>query len=253
MRLFRPASLLLCGLTFSGTVAAQQAPQRDPQAVAVLTQAYMNMGGARRAEITDIRATGRVFSPNDTVNPVGIFEAKQRGRDFSMETTLNGSQFRYRVLNGSGSASKNGQVRPLPPYNTTGLSLDILPLFARWTEFIQGTAAIAAPTNTQVGGIDCYSVRVDLVDPRALNDHGKLEILIGQASRVVVAMRYLATLGPYMNYKTSVENRFANYRDFGGILLPTHVTRYMNGQSRLIFQIEQVQTNNGFTDIDFRN
>jgi hypothetical protein len=253
MKAFRGLSLSIVALVVSVPIAAQQAPQRDPQAVALLTQAYLNMGGARRVGIVDIRATGRVFSPNDIANPVGTFEARLRGKDFSMETTLNGSQFRYRVLNGRGSASRNGQVKPLPPYNTMGLGLDILPLFARWTEFAQGAAAVAAPTTTQVGGFATYSIRVDLGDSGTLNDHGRIEVLIDRASGLVVAMRYQATLGPYVNYKTAVENRFANYKDFGGILLPTQVTRYINGQPRLVFEINQVQANNGFTDIAFRN
>src|SRR2546426_7483455 len=60
MALFRLASLLSC-LMIPASLAAQQSPQRDPQAVAVLTQALSVVGGsAAIGSIRDFVATGSI-------------------------------------------------------------------------------------------------------------------------------------------------------------------------------------------------
>jgi hypothetical protein len=252
-------SLRLLLIILAGTIlsihafAQQAAPQRDPQGLQLLYQLYLKMGSANIAQIVDVQAVGQVYDPNDLSNPKGTFVAKLRGRDFSMDTTRSDIQTRYRVLNGIGSVNKNGEIKPLAPYNSAGLSLDILPLFARWTEFVQRKVAVMAPKDVQVDGVACYSIHVDLGDAGSLNDHGKVDVLLDRASGFVLAIRYLATLGPYKNFKTLVENHFADYADFGGIMLPRRVTRYVNGQPIAVLMIDQVRANNGFTDADFRN
>jgi hypothetical protein len=247
---------IVSSILVSTILVAQQPtlpPPQDTQALQILNQAQANMGVAREPGIGDIRVTGRLFLPNDRSQSIGTFDAKLRGKDFSMEITTSGKQSRYRVLNGKGSFSKDGKVKPLASYNTMGLSPDILPLFAWWTDSPIGTATIAAPTNAQVEGVAAYLIHIDLGDRDIRSNRGKIDVFVDQGSGLIVSVQTTAVLGIYKNYGTLVESRFAEYKNFGGLLLPTRITRYLNGRAGLSFQIDQVNVNTGLADVDFRN
>lgn len=232
---------------------ATQAPQRDPQALRLLEESSVKMGATNKAAIVDVQANGQLFASSDPSNPAGSFVAKARGRDFSMEVSRRGQITRYAVLNGRGSELKNGQRRALANYNSEGLSLDILPLFARWTEFEKPDATIQGPATAQVDGMACFEIHVSLSDQSSLNEHGKITVFLDQTSGLVSAIRYSMTLGPRSDSKAPVENRFSDYQSFGAILLPTRITRYINGNPSAVLKINGVRTNNGFTDSDFEN
>ena len=256
MRLFRPASLLVCSLLIPGSVAAQPPPRRDPQAVQLLTQAHAAMGGLRLPSITDVRAQGTLASRSRPDVVIGTFVAKARHADFSMDTIRNGEQKSYRVLNSEGSFRSKGKTKRLPPYNTSGLTLDFLPLFSRWTDFLNPTTAVRPVQTANLDGLPCYLIRVEAAEARQpimRNNHGKVDVFLAVNTGLVVAIRFRATQGPYPTDQITIENRFADYQEFGGILLPTTVTRYIDGKPMLILRLGTVQLNNGFSDADFKN
>jgi hypothetical protein len=252
--------LIVLLLAFTNFVAGQQptqstaqSPQRDPQALQLLRQSVLLMGAGKKATIADAEALGQLFTPSDLINPTGSFIAKVRGKDFSMETTRKQIQTRYAVLNGRGSSFRNGKLKPLANYNADGLSLDILPLLARWTEFDLSNARVDPAIKESLDGVPCYGIHIELPTAGELNEHGKFDVLLDQGSGLISAIRYTMTLGPYQQNKIPVENRFADYRDFGGILIPKHVTRIVNGIATAVLQIDQLHVNNGFIDTDFQN
>lgn len=237
----------------SPPTTSPQAVQRDPEALRLLSQSYQRMGGANRSSIVDITARGQIFRPGNAAEPIGTFVGKVRGKDFSMEVTPNGQVTKYAVLNGSGSVMKNGEVRVLANYNTEGLGLDILPLFARWTEFGASDAAVGPPAATQVDGAPCFEIHIVLSSQNALNDHNKIVVLIDQTSGLVSSIKYSMTLGPHAQDKVPVENRFFEYQSFGQILVPIRITRYVNGMASAVLKIGDLRSNNGLADSDFRN
>lgn len=239
---------------FCNSLAAQ--PPRDPQAVQLLTQAHAAMGGLRLASITDVRTQGTLASPSRPDVVIGTFVAKARRADFSMDTIRNGEQKSYRVLNSEGSFRSRGKTKRLPPYNTSGLSLDFLPLFSRWTDFLKPTTAVRPVQTANLDGLPCYLIRVEAAEapePVLKNEHGKVDAFLAVNTGLVVAIRFRATQGPYPTDQITIETRFANFQDFGGILLPTTVTRYIDGKPMLILYVRSVQFNNGFSDADFKN
>lgn len=248
----RLSVILLAGFL---TATAQQAP-RDAQALQLLSQSFLAMGGDRIASMHDVKVEGALVSPSFPEVVHGTFVAKARGRDFIFESTANGNQRSYRLLNGEGSFRFNNGVTPLMPYNTNGLGFDILPILSRWTEFLREATAILPPESVEVDGIPGYLIRVESQEETERfkrNDHGKTDVVLDASTGLVLAIRYHATQSPYASDRIAIENRFSDYQSFGGFLFPTRITRYIGARPVLVLRIESVQFNNGFTDLDFRN
>ena len=251
-------------LVFCTSLAAQQPtaasttqpPQRDAQALQLLNAAYGAIGGAQRPSISDVLLQGTLASPSAPQTAIGSFVAKARGLDFSIETTVQEHHKIYRVLAGVGSITVDGNTKGLPTYNTYGLSLDLFPIFARWTEF-----ANAADTALFVGlqnsnGAPCNMVHVESPDPTdasEANDHGKVDVCIDAASGLVDSIQYRETEGGYTHSRATIQIVYSGYRNFGQLYVPTTVVRYIEGKPAMVFQVSQVQLNNGFSDSDFRN
>jgi len=238
-------------------VRAQETLQRDPHAVQILTQSSLLMGGAQKGAVVDIRVEGTLANPGAPDTPIGTFVASARGHDFAVDMTQQGEVNSYRVINGKGSVKRKDGIKPLRPYQTSGLSLDILPLFARWSEFADAKAQVGRVETITLDGVRCHRVLVTnettSEDSIRNNEHDKQEVLIDETSGLVAAIRYTATQGPYVQDKVLIENRFSQYRFFGGFLLPSRITRYISGEPRVVLQVGSVRFNAGLTDQDFQN
>lgn len=81
MCLFRPGSLLVCSLLIPASVAAQQ-PPRDPQALAILQQSLVAMGGTVPM---DSVATGTVVLVAGSLTENGTIRIVTRGSDQTAE------------------------------------------------------------------------------------------------------------------------------------------------------------------------
>jgi hypothetical protein len=231
-------------------------PQRDAQSIQSLNSAYQAIGGGQRTGIPDVLLQGTLASPGTPDTAIGSFVAKARGLDFSMETTANGHHTIYRVRNGLGSINIDGRTKGLAPNKTLGLSLDIFPLFTRWTEFTQTGVSVQSVGLTSLDGTSCNLIHVespDLTNDFSANDHGKVDVCVDAASGLVDSIQYRATQGPYSISKLTIQIRYSDYQQFGGILVPTKITRYIEGKPRIVLRVSQVQFKNGFTDSDFKN
>ncbi len=256
MACVRCAAILLGCLLLPVPAPAQQPPKRDPNAVQLLQQAFVALEGLQKNSVSDVRVEGTLSSPSAPDQIIGTFVAKARGTDLSVETVRNGEQMAFRSLNGLGSIRAKGKIKPLPPYNTHGLSLDILPLFARWTEFLQANASVHLVGQVNVDGAACHLVRVeseDTADPLYKNDHRKTDVFIDASTGLIAAIRYQATRGRFNTDQVSIENRFSEYRPFGTLLVPTKVKRYIMERAMVVIHVQAVQFNNGFTDAEFWN
>jgi len=236
---------------------AQDVPRRDPQAVQILAGSFAAMGGAQRSVIADLRVEGTLSLPGDPTKVVGSFVLKVRGSDFAVDSLLNGKENRYRVLKGKGSVKRDNVIKPLAPYQTEGLTADVLPLFGRLGDFEKDTARVEPPEAADFNGTPCIRLRVrsaeQTQDSPWKNEHGSMEALVDQTSGLVLSLRYTATQGPYAQDKVNIENRFSEYRIFSGLFLPTRIVRYFNDEPRLVLRIQTIQVNNGLTDRDFHN
>jgi hypothetical protein len=230
--------------------------QSDPQALHLLTKAFSLMGGAQKSMLADVRVEGSLSSPMTPSEISGNFIGKIRGSDWSLETTHDTDVISYRVLNGRGSIRQKATTKPLTPAVTLGLTLDILPIFGRWTEFTEPGSVATLTGSLIIDGVNCQQIHVHsgrvAPDGRFANHHGDLDVFIDSTSGLIAAIRYKANMND--NGKTvQIENRFGNYREIGGMFVPTQVTRYLADHPIIIFTIRTVLTNTGSKDVDFQN
>jgi hypothetical protein len=254
---FRPACLFLSLLVLANLATAQDLPPRDSQAIRVLQQSLGAMGGKISARSVDVRLEGTIAAPDPSRTGTGLFVAKVRGRDFSFETTRVGDTTAYRVFKGAGSIRARDKTKRLPPPNTQELTFDLIPTLSAWTDFENERVAVH-PLETEIlEGVPCLRIRVEGSRPSASanspSDDRTTEVLIDPSTGLVAAIRYRAPQGPYVNDRVAIENRFSDYRNFDGVLLPTKITRYLNGVPGAILVIQSVRFNNGFSDTDFQN
>lgn len=231
--------------------------QSDPQAVQLLSNAFLSIGGGHRAGIADVRIEGTLRSPSVPDEVIGTFTAKARGGDWSVETTIGTHTSKYRVLNGAGTLDDGSSAKNFHPAITAGSRLDIFPLFHRWTEFDQPGSVATIMGTTMLDGAAYTQIHVHSgvteLHPGMHNQHGETDILVDASTGTIAAIRYKAMLGMPKPKEIEVENRFVQYERLGGLLVPTKVTKYLAGKALVIYHVDRVQSNNGFTDGDFQN
>lgn len=242
---------------FPAFVSSQAQPRRDAQAIQLLQRALAQIGGDQKAAVRDLKIEGTIASARTPDKPTGTFVAKGRGDDFSFETTRAGVTTGYRVLMGRGSFQAAGKTTSLQPFNTSGLGLDVLPLFSRWTDFVRAETKVDSPVPVQFRGAPHLLIHVS-VDPTdkseiAANNHHEFDLILDPVTGLVAALRFKGSFGPYSGDRLEVENQFADYRTVGGFLMPTRITRLLNGHPMVVLTITSVKLNNGFADPDFGN
>jgi hypothetical protein len=236
---------------------ASSPSKSDLQAMQLLTIAFQTVGGAQRAGLADVRLEGTLRSPDAPDVIIGTFVAKVRGEDWAVETTFGSHTSKYRVLNGAGTLDDGSSTKFFHPSITSGTRLDIFPLFQRWTEFNQPGSAASVVGPATLDGVACTHIHVHsgLTNPHPAerNQHGDVDVLVDSSTGLIAAVRYKAMLGMPNPHPMEVENRFARYERLNGLMVATRITRYLAGQPLTVFQVTAIQTNNAFTDQDFRN
>src|SRR4029077_21255091 len=131
---------------------------RDPQAIAILAQVYAAMGGASKERTADFMLEGTLSEP-ETGQSIGTFAAKARGFDISVDTVINAHSMSYKVLREIGASTLDGGTHRLAWPTTSGLTLDLIPIFARWTEFTNPLTAVRFLGQIEANGKSFYSTR----------------------------------------------------------------------------------------------
>ena len=267
---------VVCLILLTTTVSGQQVPQaqgpqsqpqdgsaptltpptRDAQAVQLLNAVFAAMGGAQKASIADITVEGTLALPTAPSVSIGTFIAKARGFDFSMETGLNGHQTIFSVLSDKGSVLVDGKLKHLLPYNTEGLSLDLVPLFSRWSDYSQTVSTVQPISQSTANGSLVYVVHVEVPITRSSpfdNSQGKIDVSIDPSTSLVSSTEYQATEGRFADQKVSARTEYSEYKKFGNIVLPTTATRILQGSPLIVYHVSTVVFNVGLTDSDFQN
>lgn len=267
MPLSRIVIFILTSLTFGITSPAQQPsptsapqnqspPQRDAQALQILTSALASMGDGRQSGKIDWKIEGTLSNPDNPDVSAGTFIAKARGYDFSLDSTEGSNTTSFRILRNIGSTRTNGTTKHLPLHSTTGFAPDLLPSFHRWIEFANTDVSVRLLPNTDMDGKPCYLIEVEAPkdqDKRKQNDLAKTDLLVDQSTGLIAAIRTSTSPTIFPSVRVTVETRYSDYQNVAGILVPMTVQKFSNGQLARVLHITSVTFNNGLTNSDFRN
>lgn len=243
-------------------VNSQQASatvQRDPQAIAILTQALSAAGGTSAVgAVTDFTATGNVTYYWDTAVQ-GTVTVKGRGlHEFRVDSTLPDG-LHSSITNPNASFQKNpdGTVVPLPSQNLVKPAVVTFPL-AQALSVLQDPSVsltyngIVSHDGQRVHDVVAQKNFASGGDPgSALGSILKRHIFIDPNAVTVqsiadTAYRRDGGPGTYPH-----EMQFSNYQAVSGVLMPFSVNEVIAGQQTMSIQLTQITFNTGLTDSSF--
>ncbi len=234
--------------------------QRDPQALAILTQALNAAGGISAiGAIADFTATGNITFYWDTTAQ-GTVKVKGRGlHEFRIDANLaDGQHSSITNLSASFQRNPDGSISPLPSQNLLKPAAAIFPLLQ----------VLAAVQDTSIsltyGGLVSRNAQqvVDVVvqksfsatsDPGgALNSISKAHVFVDPNALTIVSIvdsAYRRDGGPG---GLPHETQFSAYQSVNGVLVPFSIIDLIAGQKTMSIQLTQVAFNTGLTDSVFQ-
>ena len=254
MRLFLPRLLLLFSLTFSAAIAAQELPQRDPQAVAILQQSVAAMGGVVPS---DSVAIGSVVIVAGLRTDSGTIRILSRGLDQAAE----------RIQTSQGSRAviySRGQANELEGSSVKSLQLELV-VTSQSPEFPLALLAGAlnhSDTALQylgletLAGLPAHHIRLWntlLSTPRLrqLAEFTVKELWIDASSRLPRKLAYDRRAARGAEPRIPVAVLFSDYRNVGGVVYPFRIEKWFNGTPWATITIQTVAFNTGLSDNDF--
>lgn len=254
MPVSRPVLLFVSILVLSRGLAAQQTPQRDAQAVAILQQSLVAMGGTVP---TDSVATGTITVVAGSTSETGTIRILSRGVDQSAEQIQTTAGNRA-VIYSRGFAN---EVR-----GTTVKSLQLELVVTSQSPDFPLPLLAAALNNPDIAlqyiGLETLA-GVPVQHIRFWNSFGSqptLKHLAGFSIRDVwldAGTGLPRKLGYDRRAASGAEPRialavfFSDYRNVGGVVYPFRIQKSLNGTPWTTITIGSVAFNTGLTDADF--
>jgi hypothetical protein len=241
--------------TAQGT--AQLTAQRDPQAIAILTQ-YLNATGAMAAisGIQDFTETGTItynWAGQPVSGPLTIYGKGLS--EFRMDASLSVGTQSFIANNNTGSSiSPNGNKTLLSPHSVMTAGGLTLPA-------TRVAAALNDPQTrgTYVGLVSwndspAYQVHVAPPVDTTLTSNGKLsglgefDLYIDQASSQLVELSETIWSGSDITQGYRHELFFSNYNTANGISVPFGISEKVAGQQTWSIQLTSAVFNSGLSD-----
>jgi len=256
LSLFLPVVLVFSGIPIQAQ-SAPEAPQRDAQALTVLTQALAAAGeNFSVGSVADFTATGSItyyWAGQPVSGPVTV--RGMRLNDIRVDATLPDGIRSWGVLHGKGSVKDAaGNLSTIPPHNTLNLGAFSFPLLKIAAALSNSALSVQYLGTTDFNGIQANVIHVaknQSTDPGGLIAHlTAVDFLIDPTSYQILAVRDVIHPEDRATQDIAREIAFSDYRLANGILLPFSVTEQVNGQRTWTMQLDQIQVNSGLSDSD---
>ncbi|MGC2528614.1 MAG: hypothetical protein WA639_12760 [Candidatus Acidiferrum sp.] len=265
MRIPRFALLLVCLLVVLSVSAHQsspptaQAPQRDPQAVAILTQALNAAGGVSAiAAVQDFTATGNVTYASADSTPASVSIRGRGLHEFRIDATLTDGVHSW-IINSGAALQKNpdGSTSPLPSQDTIKPASTMFPLLELLTAVQDPSIGVSYEGSVTHDGQQVQAIAVQKYFPLgedpagALSGITKAHIFIDPNAFTVQSIVDKAFRRDGGQGEYSHETQFSNYQKVSGMLVPFAITESIAGQQTTMIQLSQITFNTGLNDADF--
>lgn len=247
----------------ASSLAAQQPTtvQRDPQAMAILTQC-LNAGGGMQAisAIQDVTATGTITYSGMDQSPQGSVTIKSLGLNrFRLDASLPDGLHSY-VVGKDKTFHKNpdGSMSPMPPLNVVKPASVPFPLFHVLAAVQDSSYFITYGGLVTRNGQQLHDILVQKTfsrneDPSGrLTDVVKANLYIDPTSLTVLCIEDRAYRTDGEPGDVSHEIQFGNYQIIDGISAPLAAIEFLGGQKLSTIQLTQISFNSGLAESDFQ-
>lgn len=259
MRVTRPALLLVSIFSVSIQAAAQQPPQRDPQAMAVLAQMVAATGWRTGSVPVDVVATGTVTRFHEEAEQTVPITVKQRGANQQRLQLQEPDGLVTTVINGLAASvlPAQGSPRRLPAQSALSMESRFFPFFSDILKLLDADVSVVDLGSRTIEGVPCHGVQI------ARHPAGKdplshirelaspLKVWISQSTFLPVQIEYVRLAVDNQHVVMHFSRTFSDYRAVNGIAVAFQQEERFEGQLMYRFQLTTVQLNAGLTDGDF--
>lgn len=263
MRFTRTFLFLLVLLVISVSLLAQQTTttlQRDPQALAILSQVLSAAGGANAlTAIQDFTASGQVtfYWAGEAVQ--GSVTVQCRGlNQFRLEATLPDGVHSWIVSKGSAlEKHPDGSMTPMPFENTLKPASITLPLTQLAAALQDASMSITYIGLVTHDGQQAHDIRLQKVLPATSDPYGvqskitRADFFIDPNTFSILSVQDMAYRRDNEPGESPHEMQFSDNQSTSGILVPFSITELIGGQQTVSIQLSQITFNSGLTDADF--
>jgi|ERR1700730_12052577 len=268
MRVARFVLSFLLILASSPRLNSQQStttPQRDQQAVAIISASLSSMGVSGYSQGAPQTTSGVAVQDSLAMGTVSLWDGmsgsitlKTKGiglvrSDFS----INGNQTAVVANNGSGYVTQGGGKSNLPLWVTKYRRAGHSPVFSRMADYAQPNTNITYVGLETIAGASVHHIRIsslptDGTPVAAEYLISEFHMFIDAASMLPVKTLSFDLSAGAMQNRVPIETYFSDYRSIQGILVPFRVTRYLRGQKQMDIVLTSVQLNVGLSSADFQ-
>jgi len=256
MHFRRPFSIFLAVFLFSISVAAQQPPLRDPQALAILAQSLTVIGGATPG---DSVASGNVTFYVGGEEEKATLRILTRGlRQYRQEVNTSSRQRVLTFSRGRASSHYGTDSEKLLSHNAVNDYCPYFPLASIMADLKNPDLAVQYLGAESIDGSPGHRVRLwntFASNPEAasaeIGRYTATEVWIDATSLLPRKLAFSVFAREAPNEPIPVEITYAAYGNFGGVLYPTRILKNFNGTPYALIEIQQVLLNVGLTEADF--
>lgn len=237
------------------TTSVTQAPQRDPQALALLQQAIRAMATIIPA---DSSATGAITIVEGSTTQTGTIQILTRGTNQTSEQITLTDTERVVVYSNGDAKEVNGSQSAIPPLEliVTDQSPDFpLPLLLSVLNNPDEAYKYIGQESlngTTVHHIQAWNTFASHPRLQKLAPFSARDIWFDSSSGLPAKLSYSRRAGGGAVPSFPVEVFFSNYNNVSGILYPFQVKKSYNGTPWETISIHSVFFNTGLTDAQFR-
>jgi hypothetical protein len=257
MRVARLILLLVVILYSSSTLISQQsttAPQRDPQATALLQASVRAMGGSVPS---DSVASGTIVIVAGSLATSGSVRILTRGMDQTLEQlALPPSTVATIYSRGAANATTNGTTQSLSLERTATCQSAIFPLPFLAAALANPDEAIQYVAQETSGEAQLHHIRISNTynsnSPlQFLSDFTTTDIWLDASTALPKTISFIRRDGGGASPKTLLTVSYSNFKSTSAILYPNSIQVSINGTHWTTTTIQSVSFNTGLTDADF--
>ncbi len=261
MPISRTVSLLIFISIFSLPIAAQQVPQRDPQAVLVLTQCLTAAGGVQAfSAIQDFTGTGNItYYWSGKEVPAAAIVRGRGTSEFRLDASLPDGMQSWAVASWKGSLkSTSGKITQIPAYNAINLGSLTLPFLEMANALKDSSVSVSLVDQEQINGRSAYRITVQrtfgaAVDPRGTMSGWTRKDYLIDATTSLPAEIHIMTHPVETHLRSYLQEIVVtDYRSTNGVVLPFSITEKIGGQTTWTIQLNSIAVNTGLTDSTFQ-
>jgi len=245
------ALIILCMVSTS--LQAASVPQRDPQALATISQAIQALGGM--APVTSIKDSivigASAPAPGSSTKPT-TFVWKDAGGEFREEVEEGANTRVFVSGHGQPAAINNGTAHTIPPLVALANQPFHLPSVVLATELSDSRYSIKSDGPGTVENVPAIRVKIALdtdgVTAMLTQQEWYFDVTSGLPLRVDFLEPDTKRPDPQSD-KAAFE--FGDFRYSGGILVPFSITAFESGQASAIITIAKINFNQGLNSKEF--